>query len=62
MSFSGGHVEFVLVVVAVGVVAVIVVLVFRDRFDPARREKEGLRHLKKMVDDAKADERKDNRG
>lgn len=54
--------EFVLVVVAVGIVAVTVVLVFRDRFDSARREKEGLRHLKKMVDDAKADEQKDNCG
>lgn len=48
--------EFLVVVVAVGVVTGILFLVFRDRLNPARREKEGLRHLKEMVEDAKDDD------
>ena len=45
--------EFLVVVVAVGVVAGILFFLFRDRLNPARREKEGLRHLKEMVEDAR---------
>ena len=45
--------ELLVGVVAVGVVAGVLFFVFRDRFNPARREKEGLRHLKEMVDDAR---------
>ena len=45
--------EYLLVVVAVGVVAGIVFFLVRDRLNPARREKEGLRHLKEMVEGAR---------
>lgn len=48
--------EFLVVVVAVGVIAGVLFFVFRDRLNPARREKEGLRHLKEMVDDARDDD------
>lgn len=48
--------EFLLVVVAVGAVAGVLYFLFRDRLNPARREREGLRHLKEMVEDRRDDD------
>lgn len=51
--------EFLLIVIAVGVLAGTLFFVLRDRWNPARREKEGLRHLKEMVEDAKDHDARD---